>query len=80
MIDPAGLAQYEQVVSALMNQDNAVRSQAEDAFNQLKQQPDVFFSGAALLAELGPGTAQSAPAQMKRFGRFMTPYSSDRAQ
>ena len=43
--------------------------------------PDVFFSGAALLAELGPGTAQSAPgpAQMKRFGRFMTPYS-DRAQ
>ena len=42
--------------------------------------PDVFFSGAALLAELGPGTAQSAPAQMKRFGRFMTPYSSDRAQ
>ena len=43
MIDPAGLAQYEQVVSALMSQDNAVRSQAEDAFNQLKQQPDVFF-------------------------------------
>jgi hypothetical protein len=41
--------------------------------------PDVFFSGATLLAELGPGTAQSAPgpAQMKRFGRFM---SSDRAR
>ena len=50
MIDPAGLAQYEQVVSALMNQDNAVRSQAEDAFNQLKQQPDVFFSGLIQLA------------------------------
>ena len=50
MIDPAGLAQYEQVVSALMSQDNAVRSQAEDAFNQLKQQPDVFFSGLIQLA------------------------------
>ena len=50
MIDPAALAQYEQVVSALMSQDNAVRSQAEDAFNQLKQQPDVFFSGLIQLA------------------------------
>ena len=27
----------------LMSQDSAVPSQAEDAFNQLKQQPDVFF-------------------------------------
>lgn len=42
--------------------------------------PNVFFSGAALLAELGPGIAPSVPAQMKRFGRFATPYSSDRAQ
>ena len=55
-----------------------VESMPPPAANHLP--PDVFFSGAALLAELGPGTAQPAPAQMKRFGRFMTPYSSDRAQ
>ena len=55
-----------------------VESMPPPAANHLP--PDVFFSGAALLAELGPGTAPSAPAQMKRFGRFMTPYSSDRAQ
>ena len=43
--------------------------------------PDVFFSGAALIAELGPGAAQSVPgpAQTKRFGRFISP-SSGRAQ
>ena len=55
-----------------------VESMPPPAANHLP--PDVFFSDAALLAELGPGAAQSAPAQMKRFGRFMTPYSSDRAQ
>ena len=67
MIDPAGLAQYEQVVSALMNQDNAVRSQAEDAFNQLKQQPDVFFSGLIQLAR------QNANEQIRSLSAVLPP-------
>tara|TARA_B100000795_G_scaffold93394_1_gene68329 strand:- start:301 stop:660 length:360 start_codon:yes stop_codon:yes gene_type:complete len=67
---------------ASTGQDKGRASQqgaAPPAANHLP--PDVFFSGAALLAELGPGAAQSAPgpAQTKRFGRFISP-SSGRAQ
>ena len=58
----------------------AAQSEAEPPPAAKHLPPDVFFSGATLLAGLRPGAAPSAPAQTKRFGRFMTPYSSDRAQ
>eukprot|EP00965_Chrysotila_dentata_P233417 6199564-Pleurochrysis_carterae.AAC.2 len=36
---PAAMEQHEQLILALMSPDNTIRGQAEEAYNQAKQQP-----------------------------------------
>ena len=44
MADAASLQQFELIISGLMNQDNNVRNQAEQAFNAAKANPDALMS------------------------------------
>lgn len=43
-MDAATLAQYEQMLGALMSTDNSTRNAAEEALNQAKQSPDGLFT------------------------------------
>ena len=44
-MDPGALQQFEQIINALMSPDNNVRGQAETAFNQAKDKPDLLMGG-----------------------------------
>jgi len=44
-MDAATLQQFEMMLNALMSQDNEMRRQAEEAFNQAKSNPDALISG-----------------------------------
>lgn len=59
-MDPAALQQFEQVVLALMSPDNTVRGQAEEAFNQAKQNPDALFT--TLVTHLRKNSGEQARA------------------
>ena len=57
-MDPAALQQFEQVVLALMSPDNTVRGQAEETFNQAKQNPDALTT--ALVTHLRKNGGEQA--------------------
>ena len=44
MASPEGIQQFEMIVNSLMSQDNALRGQAEQAFNAAKANPDAMMS------------------------------------
>ena len=57
-MDPAALQQFEQMVLALMSPDNTMRGQAEETFNQAKQNPDALTT--ALLTHLRKNGGEQA--------------------
>ena len=72
----ADLAQFEQVIMALMSPDNNVRGQAEAAFNQAKANPDALISALTQLLRTNqqeqvcsaPGCTRPQPPQQPERG------------
>ena len=67
MADAASLQQFELIISGLMNQDNNVRNQAEQAFNAAKANPDALMS--ALISLLRNNQQEAVRVRSRCSGR-----------
>ncbi len=64
MASPEDIQQFEMIVNSLMSQDNALRGQAEQAFNAAKANPDALMS--ALIHLLRNNQNEAVRARMAR--------------